>query len=293
MTRRMYLNSKEKFEVRQVIYEKTGYWFTSSGIVNQMFRRSSFAAETGQQSNEIFEYIGDQILSYFVVKIVAERCGSISLTEDYTFRIRENKFSQIKQDLTNNELLAKIVDDWGIAKYLLLGKSDIANEVEKETKVKADLFESVIGAVAVESNWNFKVLENVVLKALDMDNRIESMINTDSKVRAVDIDNAVTTLKELAETGQCTMPEYKYAGPDEIGYNSDNTPRWMCSCFVINEKIGLSRLVEASSKKAAKKAAAYLILCEPLGMQNKYGPNDWFRDWSYKDGKLIPNRKLF
>ena len=41
----------------------------------------------------------------------------------------------------------------------------------------------------------------------------------------------------------------------------------------------------------AKKAAAYLILCEHLGMQNKYGPNDWFAIWTYKDGKLLPNRQ--
>ena len=89
MITRMSLNEKEKIDLRRIIYSETGYTFNSSSILNQVFRRSSFAAENGQSSNEIFEFIGDQVLSFYVVKIVAEKCGSLSLTDDYTFRIRE------------------------------------------------------------------------------------------------------------------------------------------------------------------------------------------------------------
>ena len=219
MVRRMYLNGKEKLEVRRLIQENTGYIFKSSSILNQIFRRSSFAAETGQNSNEIFEFIGDQVLSYYVVKIVCEKCGSLSLTDDYTFRIRENRFTLIKQALVNNEALEKIADNWDIAKYLLLGKSDIKNDIAKETKVKADLLEAIIGAIAVESNWDGVVLETAVSKALKMEETLKEMIESDTKVRCFDIDNAVTTLKELAENGQCTMPKYSYTGPEYIGYD--------------------------------------------------------------------------
>ncbi len=291
MIRRMYLNGKEKLEVRRIIQEKTGYIFKSTSILNQIFRRSSFSAETGQNSNEIFEFIGDQVLSYYVVKIVSEKCGSISLTDDYTFRIRENRFTLIKQALVNNETLAKIIDDWDIAKYLLLGKSDIKNDVVKEPKVKADLLEAIIGAIAVESNWDSEILEVAVSKALKIDETIKTMIENDTKVRCFDINNAVTTLKELAENGQCTIPKYEYTGPEHIGYDSDGNPKWACSCVIINDKIGLTKLVFATSKKDAKKAAAYLILCEHLGVQNKYGPNDWSGIWTYKDGKLLPDRQ--
>ena len=122
MIRRMYLNGKEKLEARRIIQEKTGYIFKSTSILNQIFRRSSFSSETGQNSNEIFEFIGDQVLSYYVVKVVSEKCGSLSLTDDYTFRIRENRFTLIKQALVNNETLAKIIDEWGVVDYLLVGK---------------------------------------------------------------------------------------------------------------------------------------------------------------------------
>ena len=291
MITRMYLNGMEKTEARRVIKEKTGYFIKSTSILNQIFRRSSFGAETGQNSNEIFEFIGDQILSFYVVKIISKRCGSLSLTDDYIFRIQENRFTLIKQALVNNETLAKTIDEWDIAQYLLLGRSDIKNEVAKEPKVKADLFEAIIGAIGIESGWDSEVLEKAVMMSLDMESKITAMIESDPMVRRFDIDNAITTLKEMAESGQCTMPEYRFSGPDFIGYDSDGNPKWSCFCSIINDKIGLTKVVEATSKKNAKKAAAYLILCEHLGIQNKYGPNDWFALWTYKDGKLFPNRQ--
>ena len=291
MIRRTYLSRLEISEARRIIKEKTGYSIKSSIILNQVFRRSSFAAETGQNSNEIFEFIGDQVLSFYVVKIVSKRCGSLSITDDYTFRIRENRFTQIKQALVNNEALSKIIDEWDIAKYLLLSSSDIKNEVDKEPKVKADLFEAIIGAIAIESEWDSEILENAVLKALNIDEKITDMIESDIMVRFFNIDNAVTILKETAESGQCTMPEYKFVGPDYIGYDSDGNPKWGCTSSIINDKAGIIRQVLSSSKKDAKKATAYLILCEHFGVQNKYGPNDWFVSWIYKNGELLPDRK--
>lgn len=294
MTRRTKLNREERFEVGRIIREKTGYTIKSRKILEQIFRRSSFAAETGEKSNEIFEFIGDQVLSFFVVKLVSERCGSLGLTDGYSFRIRENRFTQIKQELVNNEALARIIDEWDIAQYLLLGRSDVKNEVIKETKVKADLLEAVIGAVAVESNWDPEILESAVSKVLEIDEAIKAMIESDTKASCFginnDIDKAITALKELAENGQCKMPEYEFTGPDLLGYDADGNPKWFCSCRIIDE-VGRVKMVEATSKKEAKKAAAYLVLCELTGMQNEHGPNDDFCIfWTYKNGKLLPNR---
>ncbi len=289
MFRRTNLVGKERLEARRIIHDKTGYLIKSSSILNQIFRRNSFAAETGLNSNEIFEFIGDQVLGFYVVKVIAERCGSLSLTDDYTFRIKENQFSLIKQALVNNESLGKIIDEWDIAKYLLLGRSDIQNEVAKQPKVKADLLEAIIGAIAIESKWDSKTLEMAVSRSLKIDETITLMIESDTKVKCIDIDNAITTLKEMAENNQCTMPKYQFSGPDSIGYDIDGNPKWICSCTIINDKVVLTKLVESTSKKDAKKAAAYLILCEHLGMQNKYGPNDWFVYWTYKRGKLLPD----
>ena len=282
--RKEQLSSPDRFAANTIIAEKTGYAIRSRHILNQIFRRSSLAAEIGKGSNEIFEFIGDQVFSFYVVKLVSARCGALG-PNGYAFRIRENHFTQIKQALLNNESFAKIIDQWDIAKYLLVNKSDIRNNVANETKVKADLLEAVIGAIAIESNWDPEILETAVSKVLNLDEAIRTMIEQDPKTKIFDLDTAVSTLKELAERGPCPVPKYK----DYLIYDPNGNPIWTCSCTMLSDDVYANYIVHATSKKAAKRAAAYLVLCEYFGVQNKYGPNKPFcLDWTYKDGSLLP-----
>lgn len=291
MKREKYFYGQELTKLKKLIKEKTGYYIKNNSVLIQAFRRSSYAAENGGKSNEIFEFIGDQVLSNYVVKIIAKRCGSYNMVGDYTFRIRENRFTTIKQDFISNENFARIIDEWGIIDCLLVGKSDEKNEVHKQTKIKADLFESIIGAIAVESNWDDEILEKVVNQALNIDEKIDELIKSDYGYTMFNFDNAVSQLKECAEKQIFTVEEYEFTGSEYLGYDEDGNPIWACKCSIINDITSITRSVLASSKKDAKKAVAYLLLCEHYQVQNQYGDNDSFVDWTYKDGKLISNRK--
>lgn len=291
MNREKYFHGAELTNLKRIIKEKTGYYIKNNSILIQAFRRSSYAAENGSKSNEIFEFFGDQALSNYVVKIIAKRCGSYNMVGDYTFRIRENRFTTIKQDFISNENFARIIDEWGIINCLLVGKSDEKNEVHKQIKIKADLFESIIGAIAVETNWNDGILEKVVNRALNIDEKIDELIKNDFGYKWFNLDNAVSKLKEYAEQQIFSVSEYECVGPEYLGYDNDGNPIWACNCSLINDTTGIMRSVMASSKKDAKKAVAYLLLCEHYQVQNQYGVNDSFNWWIYKNGKLIPDRK--
>lgn len=291
MKREKYFYGQELTKLKKLIKEKTGYCIKNNCVLIQAFRRSSYAAENGGISNEIFEYIGDQVLSNYVVKIVAKRCGSFNYLGDYTFRIRENRFTTIKQELVSNENLAKIIEEWGIIDCLLVGRSDEKNEVHKQTKIKADLFEAIIGAITVETNWDDETLEKVVNRALNIDEKIDELIKSDSGYTMFNLDNAVSQLKECAEKQIFDVSKYEFTGPEYLEYDNDGNPIWACNCSIINDITSITRSVLASSKKDAKKAVAYLLLCEHYQVQNQYGINDSFPAWIYKNGKLIPDRK--
>jgi ribonuclease-3 len=293
MRRQKYFNGQDKQKLKLLIQEKTGYCIRSSCALSQAFRRRSFCVEQEGKSNEMFEFIGDQVLSYYVVKIFSDRCCSLNIEGDYAFRIRENYFTSLKQELVSNETLASIIDDWGISEYLIVGRCDEKNQVDQQTKVKADLFEAIIGAIAIDSNWDPIVLETAVRKALNLDDRLQAIIQSDYNSMTINIDNAVTVLKELAEKEQCSMPKYDFSGPENLGYDKDGNPIWHCSSSIVNDITGIIRGVFASSKKDAKKAVAYLMLCEHFQMQNQYGPNAFYPTWIYKDGKLIPDREPY
>jgi ribonuclease-3 len=283
---------RERQKLKAVILEKTGYYIRGNCLLEQIFTRSSYSAEQGGENNEILEFIGDQVLSYYIVKVVAERYGGLNSNAEYKFRIRENRFTEIKQAFVNNETLAQIIDEWGLAEYLIVGKSDFANQVDHQLKPKADLFEAILGAIAVASKWDAEVLEKAVEKMLSFDERVKEITQTESHPAKINMDNAVNTLKELAEHGGCTHPIYEYGTPEQQGYDEDGNPKWCCTCTVITDKTGIRRQVWSSSKKAAKKAAAYLILCDHFELQNEYGTNGKFSCWVYKDGKLMPEHLM-
>lgn len=292
MRRRKFYETKEIWELKYLIKERTGYLIQQKYLLNQMFTRSSFSAEQGGGDNEILEFIGDQVLNYYVVKIIAKQYGARNYEGNYLFRVRQNQFTMLKQMFVNNEALAKIIDEWGLVEYLIVGKSDYLNEVDKETKVKADLFEAILGAIAVSSEWNSDVLEKAVGKMLSIEQKLKTIVEAEVRPYQFDIDNAVTVLKEIAESGGCSIPEYDCAGPESLGYDVDGNPKWCCTCKVINESSGIIRQVWASSKKKAKKAAAYLVLCEHFEAQNQYGCNSVHVCWKYKGGKLMPEHLM-
>lgn len=274
--------------LKNLIHEKSGFHFGSSYLLPQAFTRSSYSAQWGGENNEILEFIGDQVLSYYVVKLAAERFGAQTGDCQFAFRARENRFHQLKQELVGNESLAAIIDDWAVAEYLIVGESDYKNQVDRQTKVKADLLEAILGAIAVACKWDAAVLEKAVSRMLRIDEKMDAIMESDWRPVRFDLDNAVTVLKELAEHGQCSVPEYHLT---DLGHDKDGSPVWSCRCSILNDKTAITRSVFGPSKKTVKKCAAYLVLCEHFERQNEYGINGWtggnYIFW-YKDGKLMP-----
>ena len=120
------------------------------------------------------EFIGDKVIDLIVVKVISDYFGfykseSVYYDEDNDlneFCIIANKdesdFTEIKKELVSNESLSKIIDKLDFAKLMWMGDNDINNHIEKEQKVKADLFEAIVGAITIDCDWNMEILEKVI-----------------------------------------------------------------------------------------------------------------------------------
>ena len=286
MKHQRYFRGKDQVTLMRLIKEKTGYSFSSTGILSQAFRRRSYCVEESGKSNESLEFLGDQVISYYVMKLIAQRSITMNIESDYSSRFGERGLTAIKHRLTSNELFSAIVDEWEIAEYMIVGKCDEQNRVDQQTKVKADLFEAIIGAIAVASNWDQTVLETAVSRALNLEVRLQEIVENEYNWYSITVDNAIMRLKELAEKERCSMPKYEFW---DLGKDANGNPVWGCSAYILNDETFIHRSVRASSKKEAQKACAYLILCEQLEMQNLYGINKFFPIWIYRDGKMTPD----
>lgn len=155
-----------------LIQDQIAYNFKNLDLLQQAFVRRSYSKENGGEDNEVLEFIGDKVLDFIVVKLLAEKygyflseCDNYDKNEDFdefATEYHENKLTEIKKKLVEKKTLAHRIDMLGLAEYLIMGKSDINNHVRGEDSVKEDLFEAILGAVALDSQWNISELQDVV-----------------------------------------------------------------------------------------------------------------------------------
>ena len=164
-------------EELQVIQERIDYWFENPDLLQQAFIRRSYSQEHGGGDNEVLEFIGDKALDFVIVKLLSEEYGDYAENYDdydpnedcneYISDCRENKLSEMKRVLVEGKTLAKRIDILDLSGYLILGKGDQKNKVYNNASVKEDLFEAIIGAVALDSDWDIETLEEVIDRMLD------------------------------------------------------------------------------------------------------------------------------
>lgn len=159
------------------IQGKIGYDFHNTDLLFQAFIRKSYSEENGGENNEILEFIGDKALDLVVIKLLSEKFGQIETTltgsyddmEAFTSTKNEGELTELKRKLVEKRNLAERMLDLGFSQYLIMSKGDLKNEVQYSYSAMEDLFEAIIGAVTLDSNWNLKEIQNVVEYMLGFD----------------------------------------------------------------------------------------------------------------------------
>ena len=154
------------------IEKKIGYTFKDKSLLIQAFTRTSFCNESNPtakvkyHSNEVLEFFGDGVLSLSIISFLLKEC-----TERYEHGIRteldEGDFSNIKSKLSDKQNLSKSMKALGLEKHLLMGEGDLKLGIQNEPSVMEDLFESIIGAIFIDSDMSIRTVMDVVAKMLD------------------------------------------------------------------------------------------------------------------------------
>lgn len=176
------------------IQKTIGYEFDNVDLLAQAFTRKSYSQENGGQNNEVLEFVGDKVLDLVVTKILVDHYGV--MTEDkqwnelklknphyFQTRSKEGAFTDIKKELVQKKSLAKAIDDLKLARFLFVGNGeDIKNLSDS---VKEDLFEAILGAVAVDCEWDLDTLIEVTESMIDIHGYLENDFEDDNYVGSV------------------------------------------------------------------------------------------------------------
>lgn len=230
-----------------------GYRFENRDLLQQAFVRRSYSEEHGGQNNEVLEFIGDKALDLAAIRIMMDWFGAITTGKQYgEFKLRspkyfrtkydEGKFTDLKKEMVQKKTLAKAMNNLGFHRQLIMGKSDIGNNIEEQDSVKEDLLEAIVGAVAVDCDYDMDVICDVVESMIDF----EAIFSDESD----ELENYVGIIQEWSQGNGYGLPTYSYS--DVTG---DNT--FYCWITIEGDDFYLQECGEGISRAKSRMDAAY------------------------------------
>lgn len=160
----------------KVIEETINYNFKNKFLLNQAFTRKSYSKENPEfADNEVLEFYGDKILSFILAKEFSEvfgefkeiQPGSIQFVSAENEGMLTNRHSQ----LTKNISLIEKMQDSDLLQFVQKSKNDSFSG-----KSEGDIFEAILGAVALDSGWSTKALKTVIDQIINPSKNYETRV---------------------------------------------------------------------------------------------------------------------
>lgn len=176
----------EKYNALQ---ESIQYKFKSIDLLIQALTHSSYSNETGGVSFERLEFLGDAVIELVV--------------SDYIYRefnLDSGLSSRLRAGLVSTEYLCVLAEKLNLPS--IMQKSKSLSTISHKTK--ADLFESLIGAMYLDGG--LKVAESLIFKLIIVDkNNVENTLKTciDSKTKVQE------TMQSLGKKFEYSLVESK------------------------------------------------------------------------------------
>lgn len=231
-----------KKEAISAIELTIGYEFKDKQLISQAFTRSSYHSEHHEeQDNELLEFIGDSVLSLIVVNALIEKYCDRDGSGLYAYR-DEGDFSMLRSALINKQFLAKQISKLGLQNYLRMSIGDESQNIRNQKSVMEDLFESIVGAIYIDTDNNLKKTAKVLTNILDIDRFLQE---NDGEIR-ISYKNDV---QEWCQRYGYDLPVYK---------SWQNYNGFVAQCE-INE-LGISERGDGYNKKEAENQAAKNVL---------------------------------
>lgn len=232
-----------------------GYTFKDKSLLKQAFTRTSFCNEhkgrcgARYQSNEVLEFFGDSILSAAIVTLLMK-----DLAKRYEYGIStsltEGDFSNIKSKLSDKKNLSLTTKRLDLQKFLLMGEGDAKLGVENEPSVMEDLFESIIGAIYIDSGNDVRAVIASVAKMLDLSGYLGGEGNAP-------IQSYKNALQEFCADKKRRLPAPVYKTVGESG--PDHKKSYERACYIGDTLWGKGigknlKLADAAAAEAALSA---------------------------------------
>ncbi len=180
------------------------YQFKNDKLRQKAFTHTSFAHDSGIESNQRLEFLGDSILSFVVANYIYENHKKMD----------EGKLTETRAALVCEKTLASAARRMGLGEGLRLGKSEECSGGREKESILADTFEALLAAIYLDSDietaraWTLQALEYEIKNFSDVDcKNYKSELQTYFQKRDKGQDVVHYVMKE--KTGPDHNPSFK------------------------------------------------------------------------------------
>lgn len=136
--------------------QSLGYVFKNKQLLETALTHSSYAHEHKCDDYERLEFLGDAVLDYTL---------ALLLYENFPNK-KEGEMTKIRSALAKEDTLSEVSDTLELTKYLRLSQGTQSHPIVNSKAVKCDLFESVVGAILLDSNKDMDLIISLIKKFL-------------------------------------------------------------------------------------------------------------------------------
>jgi len=137
-----------------MIQNQIGYAFKNVGLLKQVFTNAVSPADPVDSDCKILLQIGNNLLNDAVMRYLLDKYSNVSDAFHCKFGLEE--LEELKENLIEIPSLANRTDELGFSEFIETeGGSD---DLDAAQASKTNLFIALLGAIAVDSEWNYGAL---------------------------------------------------------------------------------------------------------------------------------------
>ncbi len=121
---------------------KLGYEFKNKDLLKTALTHISYSKETGAESNQRLEFLGDSVLSFSIASKLYELYPDAD----------EGVLTEMRAFLVCEKSLAELGEKLELGSELIFSKTEIKTDGKHKNSILADTFEAVLGAIYLDSD---------------------------------------------------------------------------------------------------------------------------------------------
>ena len=202
------------------IEEAIGYTFHDKRLLVQVLTRKTYLKiDPEAPDNEVLEFYGDTLMNYHVTNYFMSKYAHM-LDDGLFFMRTVEQFTDMRSHYVCNRYLTDRVKAMGLSRYLRAQNRDAELRRDGE-KAYADIFESLVGAIYLDSYQNDNLIRAFILRQLGIEPK-----RLPADIESFDYDSLSTPIPSLSEYRESPVTEETYGEeiPAEAEAEASVTP---------------------------------------------------------------------